>query len=348
MGPALTPASILYLITMAQPPVPGRADPQGRAAWRRRMRHAIGPLILVLILWTLDPRELFRALGAAEVGPLLAAYLVPLPAIALRSLRWRVLLGRRGAPWRSRELLALYAQSIAAGVATPGRVGELAKGALVAGRGVGLAHGLWSALLDRLADLGFLALLASGAAALHAAPGLGRGALVAPVALALVAGGPALAFLSGPGAQQLGARWLARLGRGPAVEVLPDAGTGAGAALGCALLTVASWALTYAANDLYCASLGLGVGYLEIAGISAVASLVAALPISIAGAGTRDAALILLLAPYGATPAQAVALSALMLSNVLFVGALCALAYLWTPPAEPPITAPGRGAARGS
>ena len=101
--------------------------------------------------------------------------------------------------------------------------------------------------------------------------------------------------------------------------------------LGCAALTVLSWAITYAANYLYCVSLGLEIGYFEIAGISAVASLVALLPISIAGAGTRDAALIVMLAPFGASPVQAVALSALMLSNVVFVGAVCALAFVALP-----------------
>jgi len=92
-------------------------------------------------------------------------------------------------------------------------------------------------------------------------------------------------------------------------------------------MTVVSWAVTYTANYLFCIGLGLPVGYLEIAGISAVASLVAALPISIAGAGTRDAALIAMLAPYGVDPVQAVALSTLMLSNVLFGAAVCALGF---------------------
>ena len=96
-------------------------------------------------------------------------------------------------------------------------------------------------------------------------------------------------------------------------------------------LTAVSWAITYAANYLYCSSLGLPVGYLEIAAISALCSLIAALPISIAGAGTRDAALIAILAPLGIAPAEAVALSALMLSNVLFVGAVCALSFLGLP-----------------
>jgi uncharacterized membrane protein YbhN (UPF0104 family) len=95
----------------------------------------------------------------------------------------------------------------------------------------------------------------------------------------------------------------------------------------CLLLTAASWAVTYAANYCYSLALGLPVGYLEIAAISAVCSLIASLPISIAGAGTRDATLILILGSYGVGRPEAVALSTLMLTNVLFVGAVCALAF---------------------
>ena len=43
---------------------------------------------------------------------------------------------------------------------------------------------------------------------------------------------------------------------------------------------------------------------------------------------SQEQAALALLAAFGVTAAQAVALSTLMLSNVLFVGAVCALAYL--------------------
>jgi uncharacterized membrane protein YbhN (UPF0104 family) len=102
-------------------------------------------------------------------------------------------------------------------------------------------------------------------------------------------------------------------------------------AAGAALLTVVSWAVTYAANYCFGLSLGLPLSYFELAGISAVCSLVASLPISIAGAGTRDAALIAILAGYGVGSAKAVALSTLMLSNVLFAGAVCSLAFVVGP-----------------
>ncbi len=86
--------------------------------------------------------------------------------------------------------------------------------------------------------------------------------------------------------------------------------------------------MTYAGTWFYSLSLGLPIGYLEIMAIAAVCSLVASLPISIAGAGTRDAALILILGTYGVSSTLAVALSTLMLSNILFVGAVCSLAFL--------------------
>ena len=102
------------------------------------------------------------------------------------------------------------------------------------------------------------------------------------------------------------------------------------------LLTIASWAITYAANYCFSRSLGLPLSFFEMAGISAVCSLVASLPVSIAGAGTRDAALIAILAGYGIGSAKAVALSTLMLSTVLFAGSICALAFLVGPLARVP------------
>lgn len=312
---------------MSEAPPPGLAAPEPDGAWRRRATLAIGPLLLVLILSTLDPAELFAVFRDAEVAPLAAAYAVPLPAILLRVLRWRILMGSLAGRWRASELVAIYARSIAIGVLTPGRLGELSRGALVARRGGGWGPALWSALVDRLSDLVFLALLAAGAAALYAAPSAGDALLLGAVAGGIVAGSAGLWLLGRSGTA---ARWrrrlLARSGRAS-----DGAGTverlGPGDALACAVLTVVSWAVTYAANYLFCLGLGLPVGYLEIAGISAVASLVASLPISIAGAGTRDAALIAMLGPFGVDPAQAVALSTLMLSNVLFGAAVCALGF---------------------
>jgi hypothetical protein len=58
----------------------------------------------------------------------------------------------------------LYAQAIALGVVTPGRVGEPAKACPLVGRGVPLGIALSSVIVDRLTDLCLLAGLATLAA----------------------------------------------------------------------------------------------------------------------------------------------------------------------------------------
>lgn len=305
-----------------------------RSPW---LRLAIGPALLAAILASLDRRALLDAFRSAGGGLLVAAYLAPLPAIALRALRWKLLLGEQARPWAFGELLGFYARSISAGVLTPGRLGEFAKVALVARRGTRTATALWSTVLDRVSDLAFLAVLAAGSLPLVAlAPVEGRAGVW--VAAAAAVGGAAGLWALGATrrGEALRGRVLRaarrRLGRETSeadpVRAAPIS-LAPRAALATVALTAASWALTYLANYLFSLSLGLPLGYLEIAGISAVCSLVASLPISIAGAGTRDATLILILARYGVGSTHAVALSALMLSGVLWVGAVCAVSFLF-------------------
>jgi uncharacterized membrane protein YbhN (UPF0104 family) len=287
---------------------------------------------------------LVDAFAGADPMLLVLAYLLPLPPIALRTWRWRGLLGPYAGSWRFSELLALYAQSIAAGVLTPGRVGELAKGVLVSRRGAPLGAAVLSAVIDRMADLSFLAILAGGALPLVVlAPTRGvvwiwvlaGGTLLAMALLWVVAASPRgeavrrrlLRAVDGSPAPESAS--FSRLAVDPAAD--PVGGVGRGVAARAALLTAVSWAVTYAANYCFGLSLGLPLSYFELAGISAVCSLVASLPISIAGAGTRDAALIAILAGYGVGSAKAVALSTLMLSNVLFAGAVCSLAFVVGP-----------------
>ena len=289
--------------------------------------RAIGPLILAAIWLSIDRDRLFGVLSRADPGWLALAYLAPLPAIAMRTARWQILLGPAAAGWRFAELARVYAQSIAAGVVTPGRLGEFAKAATLARRGAGLAPALLATILDRLADMGFLALLGAGAWWLWVAPEQ-RGGWWVGLALGSLAAVPLLrAVAQSRAAAALRARLLARVGdeatRADAIAPLSTRAAGL-----CSGATAMSWGLTFAANVLFAESLGLPVGALEIVGISALCSLVASLPISIAGAGTRDAALIALLAPYGVERPEALALGVLMLSNTLFVGAVCALAFL--------------------
>jgi uncharacterized membrane protein YbhN (UPF0104 family) len=312
---------------MGQPSSPRSPAPP---RWRRWALGALGPLALAAILARVDRPALAATLGRADPWLLALAYLTPLPAIGIRTLRWRRLLGAPGAGFGTGELLVLYARAVALGALTPGRVGELVKAGPIAARGLGLPRALASVVVDRLWDLACLVGLAACALPLLGQR-LARPDWVVAGVLCVVGLAAAALLAAGAGGRRL-RRWLPALAAdGP---LLPRGSTAA-----CAGLTAASWAITLAASWLYARALGIPVGYLEMCALAALCSLVASLPISIAGAGTRDATLLLVLGPLGIGRAEALGLSLLMLSNTLFVGAVCSGAFLLR------TGAPGAGAA---
>jgi uncharacterized protein (TIRG00374 family) len=124
-----------------------------------RLRY-LGFLAFAFLIWYVGPRNLVQALAGANFSYLLAAWILNLPAIAIKTWRWRLLLLEAGihlpfaAAWRA------YAASIFIGCLTPGRLGEFIKAAYaskISGEVTGKA--LPSVLIDRLYDLYFLLVL---------------------------------------------------------------------------------------------------------------------------------------------------------------------------------------------
>ena len=302
---------------------------------------AIGPAVLGLILLSIDRAALMTSLEQTRPGLLILGCVAVLPTVALRALRWKLLLGRLAARARIGEIVRIYAESIFVGSVTPARVGELVRVSrvpeLAGDPDVGYGGGLASVLLDRLCDLallvllgvlGLVALFPAAAAASAAWLGAAAATLALLVGLGWLASSSRFADLRARAIGWLPGRAAARVSGlarefGEAVRDV-RAGT-----LALALaLTLLAWVVGFYGNYLVSESLGLGMGYLEILGISAICSLVSLLPISILGAGTRDAALIVLLAPYGKSASEAVAFSVLLLGLTLWLSLACGLALV--------------------
>ncbi len=317
---------------LAQPARPGLS---------RWLLAAIGPAILLVILLSIDGRELRRVLGSASAGLWAFAYGATIPAIALRAVRLHVVLGPDVGRPRFVEVLNVYAYSLFVGTVTPGRLGEFIKVIHLTRWGASPGSALASVLLERIPDITFLLTVGAVSLSLFAFPELSGSA--APV---LVVGAPLVAMalfwlLLGPGTRGV-LRLLSSLMPKRLATKVGAAHDGFVAAMATVqrrtiaavfLLTLAAWALNYLSNYLFARSLGLPLSYFEVAAISATCTLVALLPISIMGAGTRDAALIVMLAHYHATAPQAVALSLLFLSLIICNALLCAYS-LATPAAR--------------
>ena len=98
-------------------------------------------------------------------------------------------------------------------------------------------------------------------------------------------------------------------------------------------MTTLAWAINYWSVYLFGRAFDFEISYLEMAGIASVFTLVSFIPISVMGMGTRDAVLILLLAKYGVTEAQAVAFSTVCLAFIVSAALICSYSLL-TPAAH--------------
>ncbi len=296
----------------------------------------IGPIVLVIIVMTLEPLRLIALLRRADVSLLVLACAINLPPILMRTLRWRLLLRSADIDLpRYRDLTAIYAYSVFVGVATPGRVGEFVKTVHLTRRGMSFGAAAASVLIDRLLDIFFMAFVAVAALFSLSLKGLESAPKVAGVVVVFAIGALAVwkaTRSTGPErcleilAQKLPERLsricarLASISRDFRETVQ---GLSVSQLAGAIALTACAWATSYFANYLLACSLSLNIGYFDIVGISAITSLAAQLPITILGAGTRDAAMIVVLARYGATSEQAVALSMLFLAIMVCTALFC-------------------------
>ncbi len=301
-----------------------------RRPWWRWLLLVVGPVVLVALFSMIGFEAVGAVLKGADRVAVGLALAMAVPALLLRSWRWKLLLGPDGDGMNYREVTAVFAHAVFVGTATPGRIGEFLKILHLRERGIPTGRALASVLLDRLLDVGLLlvmataglALLVGGSDVVVGVAAVGLFVVAIWLAKILVCGAPAdqMGRFLAPVAPQKLAEPVARLRCGlcEALDALPRRALAGGV-----LLTLVAWGINYFANYQLALAIGLPLSYFEVAGISAVASLVVLLPISVAGAGTRDVAMVALLAAYGIGEAQAVALSSMFLVFIVWNALMC-------------------------
>ncbi|MGO9115721.1 MAG: lysylphosphatidylglycerol synthase transmembrane domain-containing protein [Thermoguttaceae bacterium] len=287
-----------------------------RRSWPQWCR-LFGPILLGVMLWRVGPGKCWSALHDANLLLFLAACMLSIPALAVKGFRWQEILRAVGFEFSYGESMGVYAAGSLAGAVTPGKVGDLAKAPLLAARGVPWTAGVAASLLDRVFDaiLVFVVGLAS-MLALPALPGRGIIAIAAVVAIGLTVAA-ALVFqrLFAKVLRTTSIRWWLIMG----------------------LTTVAALA-PYFGSAYFCSqALGLSLGLVDVTAGASVAAVLALLPVTVSGIGTRDAAFVVIFASRGVDAEHAMALSGLilawMLVNCVF---FLVVARLCRHDAEPP------------
>ena len=298
-----------------------------KRAHKALLRGLLGGALLVAVIALADPARVLAQLRQAHVGWLLAGLAAAVASNVVSALRWRALARWLGADVSVRDATRWYFQAIGLNALLPGAVlgGDLYRAVVLRRAGQATLASSWSVVLDRVSGLWMLCAIGGLGAALCAdvlAPWL---RLPAGAFAALMLAGTAL-WLATPWTlpallRRWGVRWLAPL---RAAAQRPDFNRQMGWQ---ALASAAVQLLSAAA--LAAGGLALGVQLPLAAWAFAIAPvfLMAALPVSVGGWGTREAAAVASLAPFGVAAAAAVGVGVIYGLYALVQGAMGALAF---------------------
>jgi len=298
-----------------------------KRAHKALLRGLLGLALLAAVLALADPARVLQRLRQADPAWLLAGLAAAIASNLVSALRWRALARWLGAPVEVRDACRWYFQAIGLNALLPGAVvgGDVYRAVMLRRAGQDALASGWSVALDRASGLWMLCAIGGLGAAACAAE-LGAALHMPAATLAALALAGTLAWLALPWCLPLLLRrmkggWLAPL-RAAAARADFSAQVGWQA-----LASAAVQALSAAA--LAAGALALGVRQPLQVWAFAIAPvfLMAALPVSVGGWGTREAAAAAALAPFGVAAPAAVGAALIYGLYGMAQGALGALAF---------------------
>ena len=283
--------------------------------WKHAVR-LLGLVLVVVILLKVDLNRIGATLVRVHVPLLLLGILFNPVVLLARSLRWRYIIRAQSMGISVVDALSVNYAGFAFGFVTPGRVGDIARGFHLVDRGNPYIKSFLSVIFDRILDLG--AIVVFGLLGLFFLGGEFEGQ--EPLFFLLLVGIPLVAFiLFRIGfVRTAGYKMLLRLlptkgqvGLDSLVEELRCLTFGRNVVL--VLFTLAFLCIYFLQGWIFTYSLGISIGYLSVAFAISINALLAILPVSFMGIGTRDADLISVFWRLGLPSEEAIAFSVLIL-----------------------------------
>lgn len=287
-----------------------------RANWKQLALRSIGFVILAVLLFRMDFRQLGQVFVRMSPGYLAAALGVNFLAISVKAFRWQYLLRAYGRRDRLGRVMEANFAGYFLGLISPGQAGEFAKIALLPDSSPSL---LPSVLADRLMDVAPLVLVGLAGGILYLQ--FPAWTLLAAAGLAALPAGLFLFFKKHP----------PRFPEGPAPgrfrSIVLKTARACAPLLSLRLdalmaLVLVVQVFNFAYVILLALALGLNVPPVNLIFFISLLSLSRILPISIMGVGTRDALSVFLFGSIGVAREQALSFSiSILLVDVFYLAA---------------------------
>jgi uncharacterized protein (TIRG00374 family) len=293
----------------------------------------LGLVGFAVLVYLVGPDNILHVLKQANPAYVLVAIIINVPLVALKALRWHLLMRAVDLNFPFSSAFRVYFASLFVGFLTPGRLGEFVKAAYVSTKtGDSLARTLPTVLIDRLFDL-YLLMTLGLLGGLRFGLLEGREELWAAVVLAvLVLTLPLSGMIPKILKRFRNSGWAVRLEgkRGEAILKLIEQLTlpSPYVFLSCLLLTALAYLIFFLQCQIGAWAVGLHISFADMVRVMAVTSLLSLIPISVSGIGVRDVSLIVLLGKLDSGSAQAIAFS-MMVLIISYVGGGLIGAVCW-------------------
>lgn len=293
------------------------------------LRGLLGLFLLGLVMALTDPARVLAQLRQAQPVWLLVGLLAAMASNIVSALRWRALARWLGAEVGWLDACRWYFQAMGLNALLPGAVvgGDLYRAMALRRTGQDTAAAGWSVVLDRVSGLWMLCAM-GGLGAAACADVLAPWLRLPAGAFAMLTLAATLLWLALPWALPLLLRWSPARLQGWLVPLRLAVARPHFRRLwvGQALASAAVQVLSAAALAAGGMALGVALPALVWAWAIAPVFLMAALPLSVGGWGTREAAAVAALAPFGVAAPAAVGVGMVYGLYGLAQGALGALA----------------------
>lgn len=292
-----------------------------------------GVILLAILISTANLDTLWQNIRNLKIPYFAGALIAVFPMLAVKAWCWNYIKKAQGIKYSLKDSFLMYCSGLFIGVITPGRIGELSKAFYLNKDGHPMGKSLVSPIIDRLTDFIFL-LAFSLAGSLFFLSVFTKQILILFGGTVIFTGTFLLLHKTGL------LRWIFKkifdflapeekkkswhLNYGDFVADLKNFSLKNWIII--FLITIFSWLFYYLMTYLLSKSLSLNVPFLYLSIAVTITGLITLLPVSVSGIGTRDAALIILLAPFSVAKENALVFSALILFMSLLtclVGFFC-------------------------